>query len=233
MAFELRVRRDAQSVKESGGAFIKESGVYPITINFVSLNKSDKGAVSFAINFNYQGSTQTLYGPTIQNTNGEENEIGYRVLNKLFVIADLPAGAQPTIETEIHSVGKDNKPTEFEVLTDLSGLEVQVQVVREFTKYKGEIKDRTHPINFFRADGATADEIIASEADENVEIGKQLAKILEKESTTKPKLGKDEHGQPVTQDEVDAYLEAIKSGNKQSASTASSNPAPIKKNLFA
>ena len=230
--FNFIVNTSAEAVKESsGGQFISQSGIYPITINFVSIDQTDNGAFRFNINANYNGNTQTFYGPTIQNKDGQPNQIGARVLNKLCGIAGLDSGSPLNLDEEEHAVGKDNTVKTFVVATDLSGLECQIQVKEEFTKYKGDIKRALDPVNFFTMEGATADELAAKAAGNNVTIGSQLAKILEQEATTAPKLGKDEHGNPVTEAEVKAYLATKKSGNKQAPKTETQ--AQPKKNLFA
>lgn len=232
-AFSLKVKRDSAAVKEStGGGFIGQSGIYPITINFVSIDQKDSGSASFNMNIDYNGNSQTIYGPTIMNRNGDENEIGFRVLNKLMIIAGIEG--EPEVELETHAVGKDNKEQEFQVITELSGLECQMQTKQEYTKYKGVIKPKMNPENFFTAKGATADELLEIEkGNEDIEIGAQLAKILEKEGTTKYKLGKDENNVPVTDEEVQAFIAEKKSGKSGGGSAATPAAAKPKKNLFA
>lgn len=230
--FNFRVNTEAEAIKETSGMnFIGTSGVYPITINFVSIDQTKNGAYRFNLNIDYNGNTQTIYGANIQNTNGEENVIGSRLLNKLCKLADLETGSSLNLDEEEHAVGKDNEVKRFIVATDLSGLECQIQVKEVFDKYKGEIKRKLEPVNFFSVDGATADELAAKDAGNEVTIGSQLAKILENEATTAHKLGKDENGHPVTEEEVIAFKEAKKSGKPaQKPKSAPSKPA---KNLFA
>jgi len=233
--FKLKVRANANDVKEqAGGEWINKSGVFPITINFLSLSKSDNGAVSYAINYNYKDNDSTIYGPTIMNKDGSENEIGYRTLNKLFNIAGLDDGYEPETTEETHRVGKDNKEQSFQVLADLSDLEVQMKTKLEYGKYKGDIKERMNIDSFFRMDGASADELIMLNGGSEIQVGKQLEKILANPKTTEYKLGKDENKVAVTQAEVDAYLAAKSSGNS-TTSNQQAAPAVVKpaKNLFA
>jgi hypothetical protein len=230
--FNFTVNTSADAIKESsGGSFISKSGVYPITVNFVSIGQTKNGAYDFTVNFNYNGNTQTVYGPIIQNKDGSINEIGARVLNKLCAIAGLETGKPLDLNEEDHTVGKDNEVKTFIVATDLSGLECQMQVKEVFDKYKGEVKRSLDPINFFTSDGATADELVAKADGKDVTFGTQLSKILEAESTTAHRLGKDENGVSVTEEEVQAFLAAKKSGTKPAASTPA--PAAPKRNLFA
>ena len=231
--FNFRVNVSSEAIKESsGGNFISTSGVYPITINFVSIDQTDNGAYRFNMNIDYMGNTQTIYGANIQNNNGSENPIGSRLLNKICKIAGLDTGAQLVLEEETHNVGKDNEAKAFIVATDLSGLQCQIQVKEVFDRYKGEIKRKLDPVNFFSMEGATADELAVRDAGNPVTIGTQLAKILENESTTAYKLGKDENGQPVTDAEVLAFKEAKKSGKPTTGAPRQEAPAAPRKNLF-
>lgn len=225
--FTLKTKRDAGSVKEStGSSFIGSSGVYPAKIDFVSLEETDKGAVRFNINLEVNGNKQTIYGNTVQNKDGSENTIGTNLLNKLLVIAGMAEGQEPDVETETHKVGKDGTATEFLVITDLSGMEIQIQVKEVFTKYEGNIQRALEPYNFFRVDGATAAEIVASETDKTVKFGDQLAKILAKEATTKP-LYKENRGTneaAPTEDEVKAYITAKAKGGAAAPKSTVTTP---------
>ena len=232
--FRVSTSEEALKVAGTGGKFINDSGIYPITINFVSLEQSERGAYSYVLNVDYEGNSQTIYGPTIQNTNGEVNQIGARSLNSLLVIAGNENGQVPVIEEEEHAVGKDNEVRTFKVFTDLSGLECKVFLKRVYNKYKGEIKPKFEIITFFREpDNATAEEIIAKENGKDVEFGKQYVHLMEAESTTKYKLGKDENKNPVTEEEVQEYLEAKKSGKSSSANNSGPKEEKvIKRNFF-
>ncbi len=229
--FTLKTKRDSASVKEStGSSFIGSSGVYQAKIDFVSLEETGKGAVRFNINLEVNGNKQTIYGNTVQNTDGSENTIGTALLNKLLVIAGLEDGVEPDVETETHKVGKDNTPTEFLVITDLSGLDIQIQVKEVWTKYQGELRQAIEPYNFFRADGATAAEIVAAETDKTIKFGDQLAKILAKPATTLPlyKENKGTNEAAPTEDEVKAHIAAKKAGGSAPKPTVT----PPKKAFF-
>jgi len=235
-AFNLKVKKTLEDVKESGGnKFIGESGVFPVTLNFVSVDTADSGAVNYTINLTYEGNSQTIYGPTIQNINGEQNEIGFRSLNKLFVVGGLENGQEPNIEEETHNVGKDNKEMTFNVITDLSDLECQMQVSEEFSLYKGAVSRKLLPVNFFTAEsGATADEITAHEAGNDVTPGKQLESILANEGTNKPKYraNKKANEPAPTPEQVEAFKAAKRKG-PIGATPQAAQAAPVaRKNLF-
>lgn len=232
MALKIVVSKDPATLADRGGsAFIGRSGVYPVKIDFVSLEQSDKGAVHFNLNVDYQGNKQTIYGNTLFNTDQSVNKIGMELFNRLLNIAGLDDGYEITTETETHKVGKDQKAQEFQVVPELTGLEIQVQVKEVFSRYNGDIKRSLEIYNFFDADGATAMELVAYATDKTIKKGTQLAKILEKDGTTEP-LYRENKGtkEPApTPEEVAAWKEAQRSG--------SSTPAPATKvaagNLFA
>ena len=84
------------------------------------------------------------------------------------------------IEEETHNVGKDNKPQEFAVITNFSDLPIKIRLQEEYyipekSQNKGKIQKRMVIKNFFRADGASAEEIVNES-----EIGKRLATEQEK-----------------------------------------------------
>lgn len=214
MQFKVSKNKEALKERSGGSSFIGKSGIYPIKIDFVSLEQSDKGAVSFNINCEYNGSKQTIYGNTIANTDGAVNEIGWNLLNKLLVIAGCRDGYELVTETETHVVGKDNTEKEFNVIPDLSGLECQIQIKEVFSRYKGEITQSREIYNFFTNDGATADELNAFEDDKTVKKGEQLAKILAKEATTKPiyRENKSTKEAAPTPEEVEEWLAAKATG---------------------
>ena len=222
MAFKLTVSKKKDALKEStGSSFIGASGIYDVKVNFVSLDQSAKGAVSFNMNLDYNGNSQTIYGSTVQNIDESTNEIGARLLNKLLVIAGMEEGQEPAMEEEVHNVGKDNKPQEFMCLTDLADLEFKIQVKQEFTKYEGKIRESMVPYNFFSAAGATADELTQKEEDDQIVLGAQLEKILGKEATTAPfyKANKKANEAAPTEEEVAAWI-AAKKANKNGKAPA-------------
>ena len=218
MSFTLKVNKSAEAVKESTGSqFIGQSGIYDGQINFVSLKQTDSGAVSFNVSFKYGGNDQVFYGPYIQSKAGKELDIGLRLLNKFFIVGGLEDGVEPAMDTETHNVGRDNTPTDFTVITDLSELDCKLQVKEVYNRYKGEIKRNLELVNVFSENGETAEELTAISEGQTVEAGKQLTAILAREATTLPayKDNKAADGSvevAPTPEEVVAWREAKKSG---------------------
>lgn len=207
MGITLKVTKDKAVLKDSvgGASFIARSGIYPITIRFVSLEETKNGAVKFNINLDYKGNQQTIYGNNIINTNGQQNKIGMELLNKLCLVCGMDEGKIQT-ETEEHKVGKEGKLQEFEVIPELSDKECMIQVKEVFTKYQGEVRSNLEIYNFFSKDGATALELASKEEDDSIELGAQLKKLQAMEATTKY-IAKASGNEPApTEEEIQEYI---------------------------
>ena len=164
------------SQSTGGGNFIGTSGVYDVTLNFVSIGTSDKSkAEQFVFNVDYNGNSQTFYGPYYQKADGSPNESGIKLYTQLGVIAGLTDGDQFNFSEESHKVGREQKEETFTVVDELSELPVKIQITAEYSKYQGETKERMNIRAFFREDGASADEIV-----NDGEIGKRLTEVLDK-----------------------------------------------------
>lgn len=221
------VNKSKEAVKDggSGSSFMTKSGIYDVTIKFASVDVSKNGAKS--VNFNFDlgnGQTQTIYGPYITDKEGNPLDIGLGLVrDKLGVIA----GADSLdIEDETHNVGKDNKPQEFAVITNFSDLPVKVRIQMEYSIYNGEIKERKVIRNFFREDGASAEEIIAIDNGEEAEIGKRLAYETEKLANNNT------YKDGLTEEDVAKWL-ADKAANKSTpAKAAPATNSSAKSKLF-
>lgn len=178
MKLSISTKQDA--IKDGGGLnFIAEEGVFPVSINFLSVEKTRNGALQANFNITYNGNTQTIYGPTIQNTDGATNTIGMSLLNKMGVLAGFDDGFDLTIEKETHKVGKDQTPQEFDVITDFSDMDLYMHVVREYTRYNNEVRRNLSIRNVFSAENMASASEIASGVPAD-EVGKQYKLSLEK-----------------------------------------------------
>ena len=174
--FKINTSKEMLSQSTGGGNFISTSGVYDVTLNFVSIGTSDKSkAEQFVFNVDYNGNSQTFYGPYYQKADGSPNESGIKLYTQLGVIAGLTDGDQFNFSEESHKVGREQKEETFTVVDELSELPVKIQITAEYSKYQGETKERMNIRAFFREDGASADEIV-----NDGEIGKRLAEVLDK-----------------------------------------------------
>ena len=175
----FRVNTSKEAVEEtSGSSYISKSGIYDVEIAFASLDVSKNGAESVNLNLNYNGNSQTIYGPYVTNKDGNVNEIGAKLINKLAIVSGMGDGDEFEIEEEIHNVGKDNKPQEFAVITNFSELPIKIRLQEEYSMYDGKIKKAMRIKSFFRAeDNASAEEIIE---DDTSKFGTRYALEQEK-----------------------------------------------------
>ncbi len=172
----FKIKTDNQSISESSGAsFIGSSGIYDVTINFASVAVTANGAEQMVFNVDYNGNGQTFYGPYYKDTKGNYLDIGVKLYTTLGVISGLEDGDEFTIESESHEVGKDKESKEFDVVQELTDLNIKLQVQAEYSIYKDNIQERMAIRSFFREDGASAEEIV-----NDGDTGKRLAMVEEK-----------------------------------------------------
>ena len=88
-------------VDAESSQFMGESGIYPVTIVFASLDQSAKSE-AIQVNFHVQYGTgeQTLYGPYVQDSTGKALTIGVNLVSSLGVIAGMGDGEQLELEEE-------------------------------------------------------------------------------------------------------------------------------------
>lgn len=209
----------AQDAIKDGGAglnFIAEEGVFPLVLNFVSIEDTKNGAKQANFNVQYKGNSQTIYGPIIVNRDGNMNAIGMSLLNKLGVILGLEDGQDLDIQEETHNVGKDQTAREFQVITDFSDSDVYLHVIREYSMYNGNVQGNLVIRNAFRAsDTASASEVASGV--EGEDAGKQYQLTVEKYCVPSYRDG-------VTPEQAADYEEAKRanrSGNKGTSPTSS------------
>jgi hypothetical protein len=168
----FKVTTAKEAVQENKGAsYISKSGIYDVVIKFANLDTAKSGAERVNFNIEWNGNTQAIYGPWVQSKAGEPIESGLKLINRLLIIAGLGHGDEPTIETETHNVGKDNKPMDFQVITNFTDLECKIRLQEVYSLYEGEIRKAMVPRGFYAANGASAEEIL-----NGGEAGTQLAK---------------------------------------------------------
>ena len=223
---KLSVSANTETLKDGGCGlnFIATEGIYPVTMNFVSVADTKNGAKTVNFNFNYNDNAQTVYGPVIINKDGRTNEIGMSLINKLAVVVGLQDGHDFDIREETHKVGKDNKEQAFEVITEFSGEAMFLHVVREYSKYNGEIRRSLTIRNAFRAsDFASAAEVAAGK-----DAGKQYELTLEK-------YNKPVYRDGVTAEEAEAFEAAAEAERKSGKSAPAPTSATVakKESVFA
>lgn len=211
----FKINKDVAANKEStGGDYLSKSGIYPITIKFVSVDVNEHNARSLNFNVDYKGNPTTLYGLKLDNNDGTEN-FQAPIFGRLCNILELDTVTPP--EVQEHNVGKDNTPTEFSVLPDFTDQPVYIRVQEEYSKYNGQIRKRLAIKNFYRAsDKASASEVLTGE-----QFGIQYGKDEAYASNITYR--------DCTEDEVKAW-QASQSGAK--GSTPAATVAKPAKNIF-
>lgn len=200
-----------------GSSYMSQSGIYDATIKFASISQSQaEGSEAASINFNfdYNGESQTIYGPYIKNRAGETLDSGMETIFKLSAIAGLKDGDELDIEEETHKVGKDNKEQDFEVITQFSDLPVKIWLQEEYS-INPKTKDIRKSMNirgFFTAEGASAEEL------ENGNTPGERLKLIEEKYATRITYKDD-----LTAEDVAAWKES-----KKAAAGGSATPAPKK-----
>lgn len=209
MAF-FTVKKDEKSVADNSFEYINESGIYDVTIKFVSVKVNTHNARSLDFNVLYKGAETTLYGLKLENNDGTDN-YQRALFNKLCVIADLESIDEPVIRS--HKVGKDQKEQEFSVLEQFDDLPIKIGIRFNYSRYNGEIREQREIIGFYRAsDGATANEIT-----NGLTPGARLEKDRKFEKNVKYSDG-------LTEDEVREWK-----ASKSNSTTAKTTSAPTKK----
>jgi len=151
-----------EELKDGGNSkYIGKSGVYPVIINaaFVDVNASGARTINFFVN--YEGQDQVIYGNLrLDNNDGKPNQIGTRIFTELCVVCDVDPEeiGDPTEGTL--PIGKKGAEKDVVVLEEFCDKEVLMQIQMEYGKYNGNITEKTNITKFYRADKASAAEIV-------------------------------------------------------------------------
>lgn len=205
------------AAKQEGGNYITQSGIYDIDLKYVLADISKGGSISLNFNFDLNGQNQTLWGGLRLTNNDGSPNFQADTFNKLLVIAGLDAVADPV--EGVLPIGKDGADKEVMVVDDLTDLgEVKMRVQMEYSKYNGSYTEKKIIKNFYRADGASADEIV-----NETEIGVRLAKDEEYAGNiTYRESAKGANDAP-TAEEIQAWIAA---GRPEGTAGASGAAAP-------
>lgn len=177
MAF-AKTNKSQDAVKDGGNSkYISKSGIYDVNLIAPFVSTGNNGALTVDLFLDNDGQQQPLYGNLrITNNDGNENKIGMETFNKLCVIAGVDEVSDP-IEAEL-PMGKAGADKDAAVLEGLCDIELKVRVQMEYAMYQGKVTEKKVIKGFYRADGASAAEVVAEENGEEVTIGTQLEKDL-------------------------------------------------------
>lgn len=226
MSFKLKVKEADLAKASTGGSFIGTSGIYDVTILAVTVDENEHGATTLGFYVDYNDNKQMLYGALPLATYDNKNvlEGNHKTFGTLCTIADvdLETDFQP-VDASL-PIGKGGAAKDVAILEEFEDVPVKMWVKQEFyRKGDGSIGENRIVNGLFRAsDNASSDEIINGS-----EAGVKYAR--QEKYFTDVKYGTDKA--PVTKEEVDAMIEARKSGG--SAPTAKPAAAAPKRSKFA
>ena len=176
MSFFKETSTAVEDVERSTSDHITTSGMYPVTLKRMLVSTSpvegNKG-VEVNVLVKHKTQEQVIYGGTrIKNTNGKANEIGMRVFNAGMVVMGIDQPGDP-IEVEL-PVGKKGAKKRVSVIPNIEDIDIILHVQTVYSQYKGKISENRRILEIFRADQASASEIV-----NEGEVGKQYEASLE------------------------------------------------------
>ena len=164
-------RNTEQAAKEEGGNYITKSGVYDVTIKHLLVDKNEYEGVALNINLDMNGQNQSIWGGLrVVNNDGSEN-LQAPVFNKLLAILDIEEVDDEVEETL--PIGKEGADKDVMTLTQFEDADVKMRVQMEYGTFNGNYTEKKVIKAFYRADGASAEEII-----NDTEIGVKLEKDM-------------------------------------------------------
>lgn len=205
-----------EALKEGGDSkYISKSGLYDLNVITAFVGGTAKSPV-VELYVDLNGQAQPLYGNMrLTNNDGSEN-FGAKVFNKLLVIADID-GVEDPIEGTL-PIGKKQADKDVAILESIQDIDCKVHVQMEYSIYQGSIKEKTVIKNFYRADGASANEVV-----NDTEIGLDLEKSTKYFENVTYKDGLDA-------EQVNEWIAAKRP--EGSAGTGSTTSAPTKRPSF-
>ena len=211
----------AEDVKQGGSSHINASGFYPVTILAPVVSVGAKGSTSVDFFLESNGQKQIIYGNlrTTNNNDAEGNEvpnkIGAKIFNQLMIIGDLDELDDP-VEVDLPIGPKESMKT-VAAIEEMADMEAIMRIQMEYGIYKGNITEKKVIKAFFRADKASAEEIV-NESD--------IGTAYEKEMKYKDNVTyKDE----ITPEQVTAWIAAKRpkgTGGAGDTSTQTSKAKP-------
>lgn len=213
MAF-MKVQKEVVEKVGGDSNYITTSGLYDVTLKAVTVDVNDNGARTLGLFIEHNGQAQMLYGalPLDLYDASKEIESNVATLQRLAVIANIENISDPE-EVEL-PIGKAGAMKDVAVLPDFEDLECKIFIKLAYSKSKdGKVYENRTLVNVFRADGASADEIV-----NETEVGVRLAK--------QEKYFTDIKYKDITKEEVDAWIAGGRNGTVSTTGATSSAPKP-------
>jgi hypothetical protein len=165
----LNINREQAAKQSDGGSYINKSGIYDITLLAPIVETNSKGAQSLNFYVDYADNAQVVYSNLkLQNNDGSEN-FEMETVMKLLAVSEVDGVADP-VEATL-PIGPAKADKDVLILEDLTDIDLKMRVQMQYSVYNGDIKERKTIKGFYRADGASAAEVL-----NDTEVGVQLAK---------------------------------------------------------
>jgi len=216
MAF-MTLNRELASKQAEGGNYINQSGIYDITLLAPIVETNDKGARSLNFYVDYNDQPQVIYcNLKLENNDGSEN-FEMETVMKLLAVAEVNTVSDP-VEATL-PIGKDGADKDVMIIEELTDIPLKMRVQMQYRIYNGSIQERKTIKGFYRADGASAKEVL-----DNSEPGTQLAKDMKYADNVTYKDG-------LTEEDITKWIADGRPKNSTS-STSSSSAAAAPKRRF-
>lgn len=208
------VSTKGEMIRDNGStsSFIRESGMYDVTIHNIMVDTSANGAVSVSLYLNYDGTDQVIYNAIRLTNNDGKPNFQNNVFNKLLICIGASEGDVIGDPVEaVLPIGKDKQDKRVMVVPDIEDVDVTLRIAMEYGSYEGKITEHKSVRNVFRSkDHATASEIVNfnPKTSSAADLGKQYA-IEADEKVCKKTIYKN----GVTPEDVEAYKKQFTNSN--------------------
>ena len=213
MEIKKELDKETATKVQEGGSYINKSGIYDITMLAPIVETNNKGAQSLNFYVDFNDNPQVIYSNTkLQNNDGSES-FEMEVVQKLIAVSELEGVSDP-VEATL-PIGKNKADKDVLILEDFSDIELKVRIQMQYSVWNNDIKERKVIKAFYRADGASAAEVL-----NDSEVGLQLAKDEKYANNVTYKDG-------LTEEDIEEWITANRPKNSfggASTSAAASTP---------
>lgn len=168
MAFMTLNTEQATKVSE-GGSYINKSGIYDVTLLAPIVETNAKGAQSLNFYVDFEDKPQVIYSNLKLHNNDGSESFEMEVIQRLIAVAELTDVASP-VEATL-PIGPKEADKDVLILEDFADLDLKIRIQMQYSVWNNDIKERKVVKNFYRADGASAAEVVNA-----TDVGIQLAK---------------------------------------------------------
>lgn len=198
-------------------SYITKSGVYPVTINYVSINEYKTGSKSFTINYTLEGSKESssIYGSVFEKADKSICSVGYNQIQSLQLVFGLKDLTLTKKKVKLFN----GEEVELDVFKEIQGKKCLIQVLAEYSKYADKISKRILFRDIFRKDDKASAIEIANKAG----YGNKMKWIEQNEERVSQPSYRD-----VSDEEVKQWYASKKGESKASAKTIEEELDPHK-----